>query len=823
MIREEIEQLFFSNLSGVRAGTGGQYYAKCPFHDDKHSSFSFNVENGGWTCHAEDIHGGPEAFANKIGVAPTGSQADRQNLNIVATYDYKDEQGKLLFQVVRVTPKGFRQRRPGSAGDWHWDLEGVRRVLYRLPELVEIGQGESQVLVVEGEKDVETLRGLGLVATCNPGGAGKWKPEYSPFLAGKHVVILPDNDEPGLKHSKQVVESLLGVAASVKLVMLPGATGKGADVTDWLKQGHTLHELLKVCDATPTLKATNLAVPSEKNWEQPLPFQTLKLPEFPTEILPGWLREFVEDEAHSTQTPHDLAGLLALAACACACAKKVLTLVRGGWIEPLNIYVAVALPPGSRKTRIFSAIEEPLNDYEAEKAKELGPIVAEAEARHKIEQGRLNKLQAKAGAAKEYDRDSLIQEATELAVELSNTKLPKLPRLVADDVTPESLSTLLKDHDGKLAVLSAEGGVFDLMAGRYSGNGAPNFEVFLKAHAGDTLRVDRIGRPPEYVMSPALTMGLAVQPEVLSGLAGKPGFKGRGLLGRFLYALPPSLLGRRKVGASSLLPHARAAYNTTIRKLLEASPARDQDGREVARLLKYSPEAQAKHLEFEAWVEPQLGPYGPLGFMSDWGGKLAGAVARLAGILHMAEHSADPTPWTTLISEETVNRAIRLGKYLIPHARAAYASMGADPEVEDAKLLLGWITEQSLAVFSKRDIHQALKGHFKQVATLEPPLRLLEEHGYIRRKEAEVRHKPGRKPSTEYEVNPACLARPEVAPTTVTDSENTEDSEQVPDVRMDRELGADFGELVPPQPTEQNSQNTQKPDTCPLDPTGGIL
>ena len=115
--------------------------------------------------------------------------------------------------------------------------------------------------------------------------------------------------------------------------------------------------------------------------------------------------------------------------------------------------------------------------------------------------------------------------------------MPPVPRLVADDVTPEAAASLLAEQGGRLAVLSAEGGIFATLAGRYSGT--PNLEVFLKGHAGDLLVVDRKGRDHEYVEHPALTLGLAVQPEVLTDIAAMPGFRGRGLLARILYALPP--------------------------------------------------------------------------------------------------------------------------------------------------------------------------------------------------------------------------------------------------------------------------------------------
>jgi len=151
-------------------------------------------------------------------------------------YDYRDEQGALLFQVGRKVPKGFVQRRPDRNGGWIWKLDDTRRVLYRLPEVLAADPSQT-VDVVEGEKDVDRLWALGFVATCNPHGAGKWRAEYAEALRGRHVVVLADNDEPGRDHAAVVARSLGNVAASVHVLELPGLPEHG-DVSDWLDAGH---------------------------------------------------------------------------------------------------------------------------------------------------------------------------------------------------------------------------------------------------------------------------------------------------------------------------------------------------------------------------------------------------------------------------------------------------------------------------------------------------------------------------------------------------------------------------------------------------------
>jgi 5S rRNA maturation endonuclease (ribonuclease M5) len=149
---------------------------------------------------------------------------------VVKTYDYQDETGKMLFQVCRKEPKAFSQRRPNGKGGWIWDLKGVQRVLYRLPDVI----AASEVVIVEGEKDADNLAALGFAATTCPMGARKWRDEYNEPLKGKDVVLIPDNDNEGREHMARVGASLNGCAKSLKLLELPNLQSKG-DVSDFIQ------------------------------------------------------------------------------------------------------------------------------------------------------------------------------------------------------------------------------------------------------------------------------------------------------------------------------------------------------------------------------------------------------------------------------------------------------------------------------------------------------------------------------------------------------------------------------------------------------------
>ena len=213
-------------------------------------SMAVDLVKGVWHSHESGEGGGVlDLIERELGIAGRVEQLawlEKQGLKPepvkrveVAQYNYADENGVLLFQVVRFEPKDFRQRCP--AGDvWSWSVKGIRKVPYRLPDL--LAAPDATVYIVEGEKDVNRLMALGLLATCNAGGAGKWSAELSEFFRGRRVVILPDNDEPGRKHAAKVSAALSGVGAMVRVIHLPGLSEKG-DVSDWLDAGGTVEKL----------------------------------------------------------------------------------------------------------------------------------------------------------------------------------------------------------------------------------------------------------------------------------------------------------------------------------------------------------------------------------------------------------------------------------------------------------------------------------------------------------------------------------------------------------------------------------------------------
>jgi replicative DNA helicase len=488
-----------------------------------------------------------------------------------------------------------------------------------------------------------------------------------------------------------------------------------------------------------------------RGWAPPIPLRVGgPVPAFPVEVLPGWLGDYVSAVATATQTPPDLAGMLALAVLATVAAGAVEVQPRPGWQEPLCLFVAVGMDAGTRKSSVFTALTRPVADFERDRAAAALPAITETLTLRRIADQAAAHAETAASKALADQQEERQAEAIARAAEAASLIVPPLPRWLVDDATPEALAGLLATH-GRIALLSPEGDVFDQMAGRYNQAAGPNLGVYLKGHAGDLLKVDRRGRPPEYVQRPCLTIGLTVQPEVLQGLAGRPGFRGRGLLARFLYSLPESLVGRRQAGTP---PVPEAVADCYILELQALAASLTRPASDDPTVLVFDPQAGELLLTFERKLEPRLAAgSGDLAHLAGSAAKLAGATCRLAGLLHLAGHLRDG--WAQPITAETFAAAIRLADYLIDHARAVFDLMGADPRVDDARWLLDWIARTSQAQFSRRDAHQAARGRFRKATDLEPALTLLEEHGYLRRVDADPRGpKGGRPPSPRFLVNP---------------------------------------------------------------------
>lgn len=571
----------------------------------------------------------------------------------------------------------------------------------------------------------------------------------------RELVLLADNDctdkegkplseerNAGLVASRKAAETVGG-----KLAVCPAHEGKATDFND-LHQARGLDAVRMVIEKARE-ESTLSDLPEE--WPTLIPFTAHHLPKLEPANIPPVLGDFCAALAEEKQVPVEIAVAMALAALATAAQGRFVVQVRQGYVEPLNLYTLCPLEPANRKSAVVEACTAPLKEWERYIAETMAPEVKEIKSKRLTMEKAIEGKRSKAAKAKDFEQiQELQKEVFDLEKQLP--EIPQVPRLLADNTTPEALAVLMESMNGCIAILTAEGGIFDILAGMYS-KGTPNLDLFLKAHSGDSFRVDRRMAPPVLLDNPRLTLGISPQPVTLAERTASRVFRGRGLDGRFLYFMPESLLGRRKLEPSPMNPATRERFHAKVRGLL---PLRwDGDMPEPATL-ELSGEAYQLWLSFAGEVEKGLAPGGEFEGMNDWGGKLAGAVARIAGLFHLATHER---PGEMKITQETMRQAAYMGALLTEHAKAAYALMGTDDTIEGAKKVLEWIRRQADERFTVRDCWQALKQQaiFSHADVVKDALKELEERGFIRELPPREKAGPGRKPSPVFEVNPATL------------------------------------------------------------------
>lgn len=510
----------------------------------------------------------------------------------------------------------------------------------------------------------------------------------------------------------------------------------------------------------PTAKpqAVSAAPGKPEEWTTPICFlEKIALPKFPSECLPDALRGYVEAVADCRQVPVDLPAFLAIAVAAAAGARKYRVYIGNSHTEPLNVWPVTALPPGSRKSDTFDDMVKPLYIEQSRLSAMMKPAIEEAKALQKINEKRMEHILNQAAKEKnQARREEFEHEYSEMGQ--AGIKVPPFPCLVASgDTTPEAVAALLEEQGGRIAIMDTEGGLFSVIAGRYDSKGESNMDVWLKMHAGDELSIHRRNRPPIEVSKPAGTVAITVQPGVIKDLATKKDFKDRGLLGRFLYAIPESLVGKRFYQNKRIDQAVKNVYLEAIRRIFsqpEANPENEYDRTPHHRLYIQGAALEIWE-EFYNDLEKRQAHGGDLEGITDWASKCAGAIARLAGIFHIVETGGDPDQ--DEISEQNMVRAYEIGRrHLIEHAKAAYGLMNMTADTHLARDILAWLAAKGKTVFTASDYWEANRSKAEKLDDLLPAFELLEDRGIIR--ELPAISTGGRKPKCKYEANPSCKA-----------------------------------------------------------------
>lgn len=470
-------------------------------------------------------------------------------------------------------------------------------------------------------------------------------------------------------------------------------------------------------------------------WKAPLPFNEVNLPPFPVKSLPWPLDEWVTAVSQNTETPTDMAAVCALAVLSCTVQGKFVVSPKSHYSEPLNLYFLIVANSGERKSAIVRLMTQPIYQYERKENERRRTLMEN-------EQVKLNSLKKQ---VETLERDGKNEKASKIRVQYRSIEQnqTKPLRLIADDTTPEAMTSLLANNNGMLSIITTEGGIFDTLAGRYSNT--ISIDTVLKAYSGDPIRVDRKGREGEVINNPTLTMLLSAQDNVLAEIMKNEAFKSRGLTARILYCRPKSKMGTRHFVTPDIPPDLEIAYQQLVGKLLEIPYPTNG----ILPIINLSPSAQKEVIRFHDWLEPKL--VDELEYMESWGAKLLGNMLRIAGMLHCAKNSNAPSE--TALSSETVQQAIAISKYFLRHAKCVHNLLGTDKDMQLAKHVTKKLQNQEKRELSKYQIFRLCRGSFQRVDDLNPILDILIEYGYLKER-THPAPTGGRPRANTYLLNP---------------------------------------------------------------------
>ena len=758
---------------------GPRFKCLCPLHQERTPSFTIGPDPSVWFCFGcsrggsvIDLHAALRGI--DIGEAMQELSPSSASKPVeVAAYVYRDKDGYPIFEVVRFWPKDFRQFRIDENGQriWKGGMGDIQRVPYRLPEVL----AADEVFVCEGEKDADVLvEQAGRVATCNPGGAGKWKPEFAEYFQGRRVYIIPDRDEPGRKHGEDVGRSLVGAAASVWWVDLPNGAKDIADFAQTNRQAFSekLAALLKQ------------ARPFSNDWPEPKPLEDYLLPVLPMkrDMLPEPFSTWTADIANRIECPLDF-----VAATSVVMASSLLgTRVRvhpkqddHSWEISPHLWGGVIGAPGTRKTPSTSAIlkalkrlqadsdqafKEAIDRYVAQAADHADEVKATRTALGSLRRKKLN------GKADEGD-EQREQELKEQLAELEKTK-PKQPSerwFYVNDPTVAALQQNLAPNS--TCVLIERDELVGLLTSWEIEGHQSDRAFYLEAWTGlGPYKGMRITRGNFFIANLCLALFGGIQPVKLIHYLRDPeiNLQHDGMIQRFqVLVFPDPVKDLFFVDREENVDAKNRCY-AILKKLATADYHRDfgaiygDDFRKVP-YFQFDEEAQDR---FRTWYlanQAKASDRSEDPVMQEHLSKFSQLVASLATIFHVID-LADTDSKSTYIPIQHLEKALQWAEYLESHARRVYA-LAKNPSLSAAFILADKLTDPRTelgdwphAGFTARDLTRKAWAGLDDRALIDSGLARLEECNWIRSEEIEPAAKGGR-PTIRYKINPLILSR----------------------------------------------------------------
>jgi putative DNA primase/helicase len=719
------------------------------------------------------LNGSPtSAGAAAVGTPMTAPAITMEPSRIVAEYDYTDEGGSLLFQVVRFEPKEFRQRKRGANGEWVWKLDRARKVLYRLPELIAAVKRGDVVFVVEGEKDVESLIRLGLVATTCPGGAGKWRPEFTEFLRDADAIVIGDSDNAGRDHVAQVAAFLANVAKQVRVLDIakawPECPDKG-DVSDWIAAGGNADKLRALVNRTAKPE------PPPQEWPEPkaLPNELAPVTAFDTKVLPERLASWVTDISERLQCPIDYVAVSALTALGAIVGRRIgiKPQQKTDWLEVPNIWGVFVGRPGMLKSPAMNEALKPLHLLEAEEAENykvaqeaylagMSAYKLKKDVRNALEKEHLRKTKG-APDAKD-DKGNLIKFSFDLGEE---PKEPTAVRYRTNDTSYEKLGELLVENPTGMLVERDE--LISLLKHLDKDDEAVARGFYLSGWSGlQSYTFDRITRGTLHIDGVCISILGNTQPSRIAEYvrrANADGGGGDGLLQRFGLMVWPDIpdkwedIDRFPDATARSMAHKvfKEASEIDISRALQLGATKGQY--DTIPFLRFDEGAHDDFLSWHTDLEARLRGGELSRALEGHLAKYRKLVPALALINHIADGGIGPVTQVALL------RAIAAAEYLESHARRLYGSHNTI-EVTAAKAILKHIRRKDLAhndkgeliPFTAREVQRHDWSGLTDGGHIQLGLSLLVELDHLASTEVGAGQRGGR-PTVAYDVNPKVM------------------------------------------------------------------
>lgn len=463
-----------------------------------------------------------ETVSLELGHSPLNGTS-KQERRIVATYDYIDNAGELCFQVVRFEPKDFRQRRPDGQGGWIWNLDDVRRPLYRLPNI--IGQPDDPIVFHEGEKAVEaaTTSGLPGCHTTTVGGARAPRKTDFSILNGRRVIICPDHDTDGEKYLCDVAAMAHEAGAiSVNVLRLPGRPVKG-DVVEWIRGGGTaglFAELLGKAEPIPPGSVSALSVPISDIWPEIQPVMTELQPvePLPLSIVPVPFQSWIADVSNRMQCPPDFvaAAMLVMAGAIVGAGCGIRPKKYDDWTVVPNFWGGVVGRPSMLKTPAIGEAMKPLDRLECMAKQAYDTAKKNYDAEYEAYKARRESLQTDMRKAAKGKAEQSMDDLKVTFVDLKEPDAIVWRRYKTNDATIEKMAELQKDNPRGLLLFRDE--LIGLFATWDKDGHEADRAFYLESWNGvRPYTSDRIGRGTVFIENLCVSLFGGIQPTKLTG------------------------------------------------------------------------------------------------------------------------------------------------------------------------------------------------------------------------------------------------------------------------------------------------------------------